>query len=269
MRTPGRSVTLKGRLLLQRAIILAAGRGSRLQDYTADRPKCLLPFGRKTLLQHQLAAFAAHGIHDFHVVRGYCGEKINYPHITYHENTGFENNNILNSLFCAESALKGPVIVSYGDILFEADVVSELLKSEHNIAIAVDSDWHAHYTDRVDHPVSEAEVVVMDNRRKVAQIGKLLPKAQVVHGEFIGMLKLTASGAELLKWHFHTARTKFWDKPFQRAPTFQKAYLTDLLQNMLDLGTAIYGVIIKQGWKEIDTVEDYKKALTAMGADAL
>lgn len=243
-----------------KVIILAAGRGSRLKHYTADRPKCLLPLGSKTLLQHQLAAFAAHGLDDIHVVRGYLSEKIDYPKITYHENTDFRNNNILNSLFCAEAALEGPVIVSYADILFEADVIGVLLKSEHDIAIVVDSDWRNYYAGRLDHPITEAEAVIMDDGRRVVRVGKIITRNQQVDGEFIGMMKLSTRGADLLKSHFQQARAAFWDKPFQRAAVFRNAYLTDLLQYMADLGVAIHCVMIEGGWKEIDTVEDYEKA---------
>ena len=50
-------------------------------------------------------------------------------------------------------------------------------------------------------------------------------------------------------------------RPFQRAETFQKAYITDMIQEMVDLGVPVHCVIIECGWKEIDTVEDYEKAL--------
>ena len=53
----------------------------------------------------------------------------------------------------------------------------------------------------------------------------------------------------------------YWNKPFQRVKIFQKAYLTDFIQELVDIGIKVHCVIIESGWKEIDTVEDYKKAL--------
>jgi choline kinase len=249
--------------LVPRVIIVAAGQGSRLQHYTAWRPKCLLPFGSKTLLQHQLAAFAAYQLTDVHLVRGYRGEQINYPDITYHQNAEYAHNNVLNSLFYAESALEGAVIVSYADILFDARIVSELLDSQHDISIVVDTDWRGYYVERINHPVAEAEAVVMDRASKVVQIGKIITGDKPVDGEFIGMMKLSPHGAELFKTQFHRARAECWGRPFQRAASFQKAYLTDLLQEMADRGLPIHCVTIERGWKEIDTVEDYEKALAA------
>ena len=60
---------------------------------------------------------------------------------------------------------------------------------------------------------------------------------------------------------FHRAKDLYWGKPFQRAKIFQIAYITDIIQDMADLGVPIHCVIIERGWKEIDTVEDYEKAL--------
>ena len=81
------------------------------------------------------------------------------------------------------------------------------------------------------------------------------------------MLKLSPRGAEIIKLHFNRAKQIFWDRPFQRAETFQKAYITDLIQDMVDLGMSIHCVIIEKGWKEIDTVEDYEKALIEFESD--
>ena len=244
-----------------KVIVLAAGRGSRLKHYTSHRPKCMLPFGPKTLLEHQLAAFATNDIDKFHVVRGYCGEVIQYQGITYHENPDYMNNNVLNSLFCAESVLNGNVIVCYSDILFTADIVQALLKAEHDISIVVDTKWREYYLHRADHPLSEAEIAVITDNGLVTRIGKNFTEDTCLHGEFIGMMKLTARGAETLKSQFHSARSAFWGQPFQRAVEFQQAYITDMLQHMIDAGISVHCVTIEREWKEIDTVEDYEKAL--------
>ena len=125
----------------------------------------------------------------------------------------------------------------------------------------MDIKWQEYYEDRKDHPIEEAENVIFDAENNVVEIGKILTKKHDVHGEFIGMIKLTARGSEIFKRHYNRSKKLFWGKPFQRAATFEKAYLTDMIQEMVDLGVPIHCVIIERGWKEIDTVEDYKKAL--------
>ena len=242
-------------------IIIAAGMGSRLKKHTENLPKCMLDFNGKTLLQHQLDAYRSCGLNNISVIRGYQKDKINYPDLTYYENSVYQNNNILNSLFAGEGALHGHVIISYSDILFEKEVVERLLESEHDISIVVDIDWKGYYAGRKDHPINEAENVIFDANNNVIEIGKILTDKHDVHGEFIGMMKLSPRGAEIFKKHFHRSKDIYWDKPFQRADTFQKAYLTDMIQEMTDLGVAIHCVIIERGWKEIDTEEDYTNAL--------
>jgi len=245
----------------EKALIIAAGMGNRLQPLTENKPKCMLDFGGKTLLRRQIDAYNACGITNISVIRGYQKEKIDYSDLRYYENPDFENNNILQSLFFAEQELNSHVVISYSDILFESQVVQRLLQADHDISIVVDIDWRGYYVGRRDHPIEEAETVIFDANNNVARIGKILTKEHDVHGEFIGMMRLTPKGASIFKRHFHQAKALYDGKPFQRAAEFKKAYLTDMIQQMVDFGVPIHCVIIERGWKEIDTVEDYKNAV--------
>lgn len=244
-----------------KAIIIAAGKGIRLKHYTEDLPKCMLKFGGKTLLQRQIEALKANGLTDISIIKGYQKEKIDYPGFKYYINDRYEHNNILNSLFYAEKELDCDVVVSYSDILYEKSVVSRLLESKHDISIVVDIDWKGDYQGRKDHPIQEAENVIFDSNNKVLEIGKIMTRKHDVHGEFIGMMKLTKRGTDIFKRHFHRARQLFRGKPFVRANTFENAYLTDMIQDMVDMGVDINCVIIERGWREIDTVGDYEKTL--------
>ncbi len=244
-----------------KALIIAAGLGSRLKKHTVNLPKCMLDFGGKTLLERQLEAYRKCGVTNISLVRGYKKEKINYKGLKYFENTDYRNNNILNSIFYAEKIIDGNIIISYSDILFEPLVVKRALESNHDISVVVDIDWRGYYVGRKDHPISEAENVIFNSNNEVEKIGKINTGKEEVHGEFIGMIKLTNRGAKIFKQHFHRLRKIYWNKPFQRAKTFQKAYLTDMMQELVDIGVKVHCIIIESGWKEIDTVEDYKKAL--------
>ena len=245
-----------------KSLIVAAGLGSRLKDHTENTPKCMLDFGGKTLLQRQLSSYKKCGIDDISLVRGYKKNKINYKDIKYFDNDDFKNNNILNSIFYAEEEINGNIIISYSDILFEPFVVQRALDSDHDISVVVDIDWRDYYIDRKEHPLTEAENVIFNSNNEVVKIGKIASEKEEVHGEFIGMIKLNHRGCEIFKQNFHRVKKFFWNKPFQRAKVFQKAYLTDMIQELVDIGVKVHCVIIERGWKEIDTVEDYKKALT-------
>ena len=244
-----------------KALIIAAGLGSRLKKHTENLPKCMLDFGGKTLLQRQLDSYKKNNISDISLIRGYKKEKINYKGIKYFENNDYKNNNILNSLFYAEKIINGNIIISYSDILFDQSVVERALKSDHDISVVVDIDWRGYYVGRKDHPISEAENVIFNSNNEVEKIGKINTGNDEVHGEFIGMIKLSNRGTEIFKEHFHRLKKIYWNKPFQRAKIFQKAYLSDFIQELVDIGIKVHCVIIESGWKEIDTVEDYKKAL--------
>jgi choline kinase/DNA-binding XRE family transcriptional regulator len=244
-----------------KALIVAAGLGSRLKDHTENLPKCMLDFGGKTLLQRQIVSYKACGIENINIIRGYKKNKINYKGLNYFHNPDYKDNNILNSIFYGEKVLNGNVIISYSDILFDSHVVKRLLESEHDISVVVDIDWKGYYVNRKDHPLSEAENVIFNSNNEVVKIGKIATEKEEVHGEFIGMIKLNRRGAEIFKQNFHRVKKLYWNKPFQRAKTFQKAYLTDMIQELSDIGIKVHCVIIEKGWKEIDTVEDYQKAI--------
>ncbi|MDA9653397.1 helix-turn-helix domain-containing protein [Candidatus Pelagibacter sp.] len=244
-----------------KVLIIAAGLGSRLKNHTENLPKCMLDFGGKTLLQRQLDSYKECGIKDISLIRGYKKEKINYKKINYFENTDYKNNNILNSIFYAEEVINGNLIISYSDILFDPSVVQRTLDSDHDISVVVDIDWRGYYVGRKDHPISEAENVIFNSNNEVKKIGKINKGNEDVHGEFIGMIKLSNRGTEIFKQHFNRLKKIYWNKPFQRAKIFQKAYLTDFIQELVDIGIKVHCIIIESGWKEIDTVEDYKKAL--------
>ena len=244
-----------------KCLIVAAGLGSRLKGHTENNPKCMLDFGGKTLLQRQLSSYKENDIEDVSLIRGYKKNKINYKGIKYFDNNDYKDNNILNSIFYGEDVINGNIIISYSDILFEPFVVKRAMESDHDISVIVDVDWRDYYVGRKDHPLSEAENVIFNSNNEVVKIGKIATDKEEVHGEFIGMIKLNHRGCEIFKQNFHRVKKLYWNKPFQRAKIFQKAYLTDMIQELVDIGVKVHCVIIERGWKEIDTVEDYKKAL--------
>lgn len=242
-----------------KAIIIAAGKGCRMNSHTRDVPKCLLDFNGKTILKMQIDAFNSCGIEHIVVIKGYKKDKINYQGIKYYVNDDYERNNILNSLFYAEEEICDDALISYSDIVFEKSVVQRLLESKADISIAVDIKWREYYKNRKGHTIEEAENVIFDSSQKVLEIGKDISKKNEAQGEFIGMMKLTKKGAEIFKERFHRAKEQFSGRPFIRADRFECAYLTDMLQHLVNSGVEISCVTIKRGWYEIDTSEDYER----------
>lgn len=244
-----------------KAIIIAAGIGKRMNELTDDMPKCLLEFNKKPLLEVQLDTLRQNGIEDISIIVGYKREKIKYPELKYYVNNRYEHNDILHSLFYAEKEMDDEFIVSYSDILYDTSVLKKLLKNDEDISIVVDVDWRKYYEGRKDHPIDEAENVIFDSDKRVVKIGKIIQNKDAANGEFIGMIKCSKKGANIFKNHFNKLKQLYYGKPFQEAPVFEKAYLTDMIQDLTDSGILVHCVTINGGWKEIDTVEDYKRAL--------
>ena len=242
-----------------KAIIVAAGPGSRLKPFTDDRPKCLLDIGGRTILQRAIDALRQNGIVEIAVVRGYRGEMISYTGITYYENPDYSSTNLLESLFRAECEMDGGFVVSYADILYGGDIVAKLISRPEDIVLVVDVGWSHRYRGRDQHPVSEAELVRVENGR-VAAIGKGVVEPGEAHGEFIGLARFSSSGAEAMKAAYNEVLNERPGAPFQRASSLKTAYLNDMLQELVDRGHMVTTVDIDGGWIEIDTPQDLEEA---------
>jgi len=241
-----------------KAIIIAAGMGTRLEHHTDEKPKCMVEVGGRSILAHQLAAFAENGVEDIHVVRGYLADRLVVPGATYWHNADYENNNILLSLFYARDAMEGPFLTTYSDIVYTAGVVRAAVDSPHDVALVVDRQWDQAYEGREDHPVAQAELTEVDGER-VTAVGKQVGPDHAV-GEFIGLARFSAEGGRLLREIYDDVRASHRDDaPFHAAAEFRKAYLTDLFLEMIDRGVDVGIVPIDGGWREIDTVEDLER----------
>lgn len=251
-----------------KAIVIAAGRGRRLAPYTDEMPKCLVPVDHRSIAQIQLEAMRAHGITDVVFIRGYLGDVLEarageLAPVRFVDNREWADNNILESLFCAAAELDEPVLLTYSDIIFTPDVVGQLMGSAGDIALVIDRDFRDVYEDRSDHPLDEAEVAELDESGAVARVGKRALPAERAWGEFIGLARLGAAGARLFRSTWAELCERYRgraDQPFARAPSFRQAYLTDLLQHLIDAGHRLEPVPIRGSWREIDTVQDLQRA---------
>ncbi|HTE53562.1 MAG TPA: phosphocholine cytidylyltransferase family protein [Kofleriaceae bacterium] len=260
---------------MTKAIVIAAGRGRRLMPYTDQMPKCLVPVDHRSILGIELDAFRAHGIDDVVIIRGYLGDvlsaragELGGP-VRFVDNPDWEHNNILESLFCAEREIDGPVFLTYSDIIFTPDVVAKLVAAPGDIGLIIDRAFRDVYVGRSDHPLPEAEVADLDERGLVKRVGKRALPPEDAFGEFIGLAKLSAVGAGWMRAAWRELVEEYRgreDQPFQRAPSFRAAYLTDMLQHLIDAGRPVHPVAIDGEWREIDTVQDLERARAMLGS---
>jgi len=106
---------------MTRALILAAGQGTRLRPLTDDKPKCLVPLMGKSLLQRQTETLKKAGIKTIHIATGYRAEQIERLGFTSSFNPRYDQTNMVESLFCAKEFIEqeGDLIIAYGDIVYK------------------------------------------------------------------------------------------------------------------------------------------------------
>ena len=248
-----------------KAIVIGAGRGSRLRHLTDELPKTLVPVMGRPMLEWVLEALAAGGFErkDVVFVCGYRQETIRaaYPELTYVENREWESNNILLSLMKAREHLEGGFVSTYADIVYRPDVVRRLVASPHPITLACDTDWRRRYTGRSQHPETDAEKMRAEGER-VVELSRRIP-SEAAAGEFIGVMRHTREGAARFLAAFDEVAAGFAgdpDREFREGRSFRKAYLIDLLEHMIRGGVAMHRVDTHGGYMEIDTLEDHALA---------
>jgi choline kinase len=228
------------------AIILAAGRGSRLGELGNEQPKCLLTLAGRTLLEWQMAALKESGVTDIGIVRGYRKEQISPSGCTLLENSRWHDTNMVETLVCASEILANSTcVVSYADIVYHPSIVSSLLESNGDIAMTYDEQWLSLWRERFEDPLIDAESLKINDGQIVA-IGARVNSVSEIEGQYMGLLKFTPSG-----WH----QVEAYLSTLDQAPRDRLA-MTDLLSGLIDFGCTISGVAVSGKWCEVDDADD-------------
>jgi len=245
-----------------RAIVIGAGRGSRLGRNTAEIPKTMVHVMGRPMLDWILDALASAGIarKDVVFVCGYAEQVVRerYPEFTFVRNADWANNNILLSLLCAREYFNEGFISTYADIVYDGEIVHKLLAAPGDITLGCDTAWRRRYVGRTQHPETDAEKLRADGAR-VIEISRTIESASA-SGEFIGVMKLSPDGARVFSDAFDRAQLAYGGGMFREGRSFQKAYLLDLLQEMLEAGALMRRENTAGGYMEIDTEQDLAMA---------
>ena len=231
-----------------KAIILAAGRGSRMKSLTDERPKCLVELRGKPLLEWQLESLRAAGISDIAVVTGYKRELLAERGLSEFHNPRWAETNMVSSLACAESWLQGePCIVSYSDIFYSPDAVRSLMTSQASLAVTYDPNWLQLWTERFGDPLLDAETFRLTAAHTLAEIGNKPQSVDDVQGQYMGLLRFTPEGwAEVVRLRAELS-------PQQR----DSMHMTNTLQRVIDAGRVPIEAVAYTGeWGEVDSSED-------------
>ncbi|MDD4941619.1 MAG: phosphocholine cytidylyltransferase family protein [Candidatus Omnitrophica bacterium] len=245
-----------------KGIILAAGEGKRLRPFTDNNPKCLIPLEGKSILDRQIDTMRSCGIDDIVVIKGYRADQITRQDVRFRVNPRYDTTNMVMTLWCAEKDLCGEVVVSYGDIVYNREVLEELMKSPHDISVVADMDWLPYWTMRFSDPLSDAEAFKMDADGRIMVIGQKPEKIEDIEAGYIGLNKFSNTGLDIFKRSFVHAQRVFENngKAWGAPRAFEKAYMTDMLQGLINEGNELHAVRIHGGWLEIDSYSDYELA---------
>ncbi|HEV8348473.1 MAG TPA: isocitrate lyase/phosphoenolpyruvate mutase family protein [Vicinamibacterales bacterium] len=257
-----------------KAVILAAGFDERLMPLISDRPKAMLDVRGKPILERQIDALRQTGVRQIAVVRGYKKEQVTLPNVRYYDNDAFEESGELESLLRAGAELSGAVVVMYGDILFDRNILERLLQSGDDITLVCDRSWPDTRAGReaagcdlvVESPAPRRHHRFLADAQPVtvSAIGATIDPA-LATAEFIGMAKLSARGCQILGEVYRELREQGDDRPVHESRSLRTAKLTDLLHEVIRRGHPIASVGIYQGWLEVDTFDDYRRAWTEVG----
>ncbi|HLV68795.1 MAG TPA: phosphocholine cytidylyltransferase family protein [Polyangiaceae bacterium] len=245
-----------------KAIVIGAGRGSRLEHRTNEVPKTLVEVLGRPMLDWILDALSAAGFgrKDIVFVCGYAEDVVRarYPDLTFVRNEDWERNNILASLLCARDHFADGFVSTYADIVYEPAIVERLVRAPEDFVLGCDTEWRRRYAGRSRHPESDAEKLTAQGRR-VTAVSRRIPSERA-DGEFIGVMKVSPEGARALVDGFEGARARSNGGVFREGRAFAKAYLIDLLAELLESGTPMFREDTPGGYMEIDTLEDLELA---------
>lgn len=237
-----------------RAIILAAGQGTRLREYTRDRPKCLVKLGSKPLLVYQCEALHSAGVHEITVVTGYSADRIRDLGCRTVHNDQFANTNMVASLMCAAELFDGSddVLIAYGDIVYEASIVRSIVDCQEPISTTVDVEWLRLWQLRMQDPLEDAETLKLDPSGDLRELGKRPRTLDDVEGQYMGLIKVRAGLAPRIVSYYH----RLEEEARAGATDPSTMFMTDFLQRLIDDGHPVRAVPVSGGWLAVDTVAD-------------
>ena len=232
---------------MTRALILAAGRGSRMGALGDNRPKCLVELAGRALLDRQLAALRRGGAGEIGIVRGYRAQMLNYPGLSYFDNARWAQTNMVMSLATAAAWLRaGPVIVSYADIFYRGELVRGLVKAPGSLVVTYDRAWRGLWTRRFADPLADAETFRIDAAGKLLEIGAKTASIEEIQGQYMGLLKFMPSA-----WSAVETLLASLDPPVR-----DRLDMTGLLRRLLEKKLSIGTFGTDGQWGEIDNPGD-------------
>ena len=236
-----------------KSLIIAAGRGNRLNDLTDNKPKALIPAAGLALIERVILTTKQAGINEFAIVIGYLGEKIKAAlgngeklgvKIDYIENQEWQKSNGI-SVLTAEKLINENFMLSMSDHIFDPRILKGLLENalKSSVVLAIDRK----------EPLP-GDTKVMERNGKIIEIGKNIEKANCVD---TGLFLCSPKIFSYLKEATNEEKTELSDG-ITKAANNRDASIFDITQ--IDSYSSKMRKEIKPWWIDVDTKEDLIKA---------
>ena len=231
-----------------KAIILAAGRGSRMKNLTDEIPKCMLEFRGKPLIEWQLASLRSAGIDEIGIVTGYKKEITESFGLSCFHNEKWSDTNMLYSLYQARDwLLLDDCIVTYSDIFYTEDSIVPLLNTKPDICITYDPNWLEQWSKRFADPLEDAETFNQENGW-LTDIGRQPKSLNEINGQYMGIIGFSPKG-----W-------KQVEDFLRLLPNgFDHLDMTSLLSKLIQRNISVQTIPIATEWYEFDSMNDLEK----------
>jgi choline kinase len=228
-----------------KAIIAAAGRGSRLGALTRYRPKGLLPVNGESILARQIRILELYGITDIAIVTGYRSEMI-IEHfkdrVTFFHNPDYLTTTSTSSLYKAIDFMDDDIITMFSDVIFSENSLDGLLSNNHQCCMLIDNKY-----------CDQEAIKVQISGNRVINAGKHL-SSEESFGEWAYISRIRKSGLPAFK----DALLECADNKLGSIQVFIK---------LINRGYDVNYELMNSEWTEVDFVKDYIEAKRIFGME--
>jgi L-glutamine-phosphate cytidylyltransferase len=244
-----------------KVIIVAAGQGARLRPLTNDKPKCMVEYNNKPIINYILETVKKCNINNIAIVNGYKKEVLEAylkdEGVLFFTNEEFYKTNMVSTLFNAKEFMDDDIIISYADIIYKKEVLEKLIKSTYDFSVVVDKDWKELWSLRMEDPLDDVETLKVKDG-KIIELGKKPNSYDDIEGQYIGLMKISKSAIpKVIEFYSSLDKDKLYD-----GQDYDNMYMTSLIQMIIDQLMNVQPIFINGGWIEVDSIEDleaYKK----------
>jgi len=228
---------------------------------TDHKPKCLVEYRGKTLIKRTLDLASAYQFEKIILVGGYkfdllksyvLGLGLDESKLIFIENRDYQNTNMVESLFCAETEFNSDIVVSYSDISYGREALDQLVTFNKEIAVVVDKSWMDLWSLRMENPLEDAETLKINSKGCITELGLKPKEVGEIQGQYIGLFSFPIEQLNRIREVYHSLDR---DHCYQ-GRQFKQMFMTTFLQILIDRGFDLHARWIEGGWLEIDTESD-------------